>query len=85
MLYLGFTNHVVSVEPWGCTMGPTTHHHRDVSHEPAAGTGVIGSAISRSTTSYNEEKGTCHNGRRTFLSLFRLSLSLSKKREQCKA
>jgi hypothetical protein len=33
-------NHVVSVESRTYTMGPVVHHHRDISHEPVAGTGV---------------------------------------------
>jgi hypothetical protein len=44
-------SHVVLVESQAYTMGPTAHHHGDVSHEPAARIGATGGAISRSTTS----------------------------------
>jgi hypothetical protein len=46
-------NHAVSVESRACTMGPTTHNHKDVSHEPVAGTGTTGGTMSGSVTLSN--------------------------------
>lgn len=72
---------------WKDTKGPTAHHHKDISHEPATGIGVPGDAISKSATSYNQEKETRHNEQRTsslFVSSRSLSVPLSKKGEQCK-
>jgi hypothetical protein len=37
----------MSVESWAYTMGPTTHHYEDVSHEPAARTGPTGDTCPR--------------------------------------
>jgi hypothetical protein len=74
-------NHAALVESWAYTMGPATHHHEDVSHEPVARTGTTCDTMSRSATSYNQEK-EARQRMKDFL--YSISLSLSLKREQCK-
>jgi hypothetical protein len=59
-------------------MGLAMHHHKDVSHEPAARIETMGGTMSGSATLSNQEKGARAMDERL------LSLPLSLKREQCK-